>query len=562
MTGRLILPELGRPGSLRRELAGTLLDDHLAGRMSRRAFIRRASVLGIGLSSAATILSACSSAAGETASAPASGGGATPGGGAGGTLRIGTAAPVAAVDPVTGFDTGSKAVWNLATEYLAWVENDGSLRPVLAETWEAAEEGASWTFVLREGVRFHDGSPLTADDVVATFERLTDPDGNSAALSAFATVLSAGGTSAVDDRTVRFDLDRPFSDFPYLVASVNHNAAVLKADYRGDFQAAPLGTGPFRLTGLTERQASFVAFDDYWQDGLPRLAGVEMRFYDDPQTQDLALQGGEIDTTVTPPQPGSPLYADASFEVLESPSSGSAFLHLRTDAEPFSDRRVRQAVAWSIDRQRIVDNLFDGRAVPGNDHMFAPVFSSAPTDLEQREADVERARSLLAEAGAEGVMVTLTTHEAETNVPLAELVQADCRAAGIEVALDIVASDVFYGSDETAPWLNVPMGIVEWGARGVPGQFVLPTSTCEGIWNSAKSCDPAFDSLLRDYDAALDEQGKAVIARDIAIRQQEETWTVVPFWQSIVRVARTGVTDLEATSSAPLDLSRTAAGPA
>lgn len=559
---RLLAPLLGRPG-LQRELAGHFVDERLAGQLGRREFVRRSTVIGLGAASAGWLLAACGDdddAATETDPTTGLSGStvaSTTATAVGGRLRVGAPAPVGPVDPILSPDTGAKSVWNLVTEYLLWVENDATLRPVLAESWEPSDEGRAWTFALRPGVTFHDGAPLTAADVVATFQRLSDPAGQSAALSQFATILSPDGVVEAGDLSVRFELDRPFSDFPYLVGSINHNAAVLKAEGGDDFAAAPIGTGPFRLDRLDTSGASFSAYDRYWEPGYPLLEGVDLTFYEDPQAADLALQGGDTDMSVLAPPPGSPLYVDAGFEVSEAPSSQSTFLNLRIDDGPLADVRVRQAVALCLDRDRLVETLFAGRAVPGNDHMFAPAFASAPTNIDQRAQDYGAARRLLEEADlADGFAITLTTHDVIVNAPLAEQVQAMCREVGIDVTLDVVPSEAFYGG-EPPPWLSVPMGIVEWGARGVPGQFITPTVTCDGVWNSSAACDPAFDQLLRDYDAALEPAQQAQLAEQLAALQHEQVWTVIPFWQSQVRVFRQNVAHV-VTSSAPLDLRDTA----
>lgn len=562
--GRRPLLALLGPLGLRRELGGHLVDERLAGRLGRREFMRRASVIGLGAASSGWLL-----AAGGDDDDDREGAGSSPAGSLvpsasgsglaarGGRLLIGAPAPVGPVDPILSPDTGAKSVWNLVAEYLLWVENDATLRPVLAESWEPADEGRTWTFNIRPGVTFHDGVPLTAADVVATFGRLSDPAGQSAALSQFATILSPDGVVEAGDLAVRFELDRPFSDFPHLVGSINHNAAILKADGGEDFAAAPIGTGPFRLDRLDTGGASLSAYDGYWEEGYPLLDGVDLTFFEDPQAADLALQGGDTDMSVLAPPPGSPVYDDPAFVVSEAASSQSTFLNLRQDAEPLLDARVRRAIALCLDRDRLIQTLFDGRAVAGNDHMFAPAFDSAPTSIPQRRQDYNEARRLLDEAGmADGFPITLTTHDVIVNAPLAEQIQAMCREVGIDITLDVVPSEEFYGGDPS-PWLSVPMGVVEWGARGAPGQFLTPTVTCEGIWNSSAVCDTAFDQLLADYDAALEPAVKAELAGQLASIQHEQAWTVIPFWQSQVRVFRQGVNHI-VTSSAPLDLRDTA----
>ena len=140
--------------------------------------------------------------------------------------------PTVAVDPTTMYDTGSIAIAQQVCEYLIWVNNDLSLRPVLAEKWSPDASAKVWTFNLRKGVTFQDGKPFGADDVVSTMNILLDPKTISAALSSFQGILSQGGVQKVDDSTVAFHLDQPFADFPYMVASTNYDCLILPSTFK------------------------------------------------------------------------------------------------------------------------------------------------------------------------------------------------------------------------------------------------------------------------------------------------------------------------------------------
>ena len=214
---------------------------------------------------------------------------------AGGTLRIGQQVPAAAVEPVSVADAGGLVLLQQVGEFLTWDGPDLVLRPQLAESWSPNQDGTVWTFKLRQGVKFHDGRPMTAADVVATFDRLSDPANSSNALSVFRGLLSPGGTRKVDDYTVEFQLEVANGGFPYMVSSDNYNAIVLPADYAGDFEKTFNGTGPFKLEKFTPKVgASFVRNDDYWGPKA-LLDRTEFVFFTDIQPQILALQGGQID---------------------------------------------------------------------------------------------------------------------------------------------------------------------------------------------------------------------------------------------------------------------------
>ncbi len=184
----------------------------------------------------------------------------------------------------------------------------------------------------------------------------------SVALSAFAGVLSKGGTRALDDVTVEFRLDAPNGSFPYLVSSDNYNAIILPAEYAGGFEKNFIGTGPFRLERFTPKaRASFVRNDDYW--GAKALPGrLLFSFYESIQAQVLAMQGGQLDVLLHVPVQGSQaLLADPRFNILALKSSAHEQVHLRTDRGPFADKRVRRAIALCLNRENLVAGMFRGR---------------------------------------------------------------------------------------------------------------------------------------------------------------------------------------------------------
>ena len=228
---------------VRRELGEHLVEEVLQGRMTRRQLMVRASVFGLSATAIGSLLAACGSSSPSTSASASAAAPKT-----GGTMRVTMVPPVGSPNPVTMYDAGSIAVVQQVCEYLVWVENDLSLRPVLAQSWSPDSTGKVWTFKLRQGVTFNDGSPFGADDVVFTFKLLTDPKTGSAALSNFEGVLVPSGVVKVDDATVAFHLERPFADFPYLVSSSNYNAVVLPQTFNNDFVKNPVGTGPFMIT--------------------------------------------------------------------------------------------------------------------------------------------------------------------------------------------------------------------------------------------------------------------------------------------------------------------------
>jgi peptide/nickel transport system substrate-binding protein len=510
------------------------IDEFLAGRIDRRGLLRHASVLGMG----APVLSALG------LGARAAGGAAR----AGGTIRVGMLVPSGAINPLTVGDGGGICMLSQAGEYLATSDPDLRLRPMLAESWTPNEDGGVWTFKIRKGVKFHDGQTMTAADVVATIDRLADPANGSVALSAFAGALSKGGARLVDDWTVAFHLDAPNGNFPYLVSSDNYNAIILPADYGGDFERNFNGTGPFRLEKfIPKARASFVRNDAYWgAKAIPdRTVFI---FYDSTQAQVLAMQGGQLDVLLHVPVQGSQaLLVDSDISIVTLKSSAHEEVHMRTDIPPFTDKRVRRALALCLNRETIVGGMFRGLAVPGNDSPFAPVFASTDPTVPQRRQDIPEARALLAAAGLGGGFdVTLTTERYQEMPDYAVVIQNAAKAIGVRIRLNVEDQSAYYGraSFGQSDWLDSPLGIEDYAHRGVPNTFLTATLTSDGAFNAAHFKNSDYDRAVAAYIAALDPAAQRDAAGRIQRLLLDETPVITSYfydWLSVARKSITGV---------------------
>jgi peptide/nickel transport system substrate-binding protein len=533
------------------------MEERRAGRMSRGEFLRRATVAGISLTLASSLLAACGSSQEQGGQEQGASGPIK----RGGTARLGLVVPASDPEPVTMFSSGAIFTVMTAAEGLCFPRPDYTLEPKLATEWKSGNGAKEWTFTLRQGVKFHDGSTMTADDVVATFDRLTNPDNESAALSAFGGILSYQQTEKVDDKTVRFNLDRPYVDFPYLLSLFNYNALILPKNYElGTFTKGGIGTGPYVLKEYRPEQgATYAKNPSYWGKGKPYMDGVEASYYDDNSPLVLAMQGGEIDAVPQIPFQGSQaLFQDPNISALENPSSEYRGLHMRVDREPFTDKRVRQALALCLDRPALVAGLFDGRAVVGNDHPFAPVYPNSPTGsaVPQRERDIARAKRLLSDAGhPNGIKVELTTERFLEIPQYAVTLKEQCKAAGINVNLNILPQAEYYGSGDNQPWLEVPLGVVDWASRGSASQTIAPAYLCDGIWNAAQWCNEEYDGLVRDFDGELDEGRRKDLAAQAARLQQDETPGIIAYWTKELRVVKNNIGGLAKGPNIVLDMS-------
>ena len=323
-------------------------------------------------------------------------------------------------------------------EYLCLSTQTLTLKPVLATSWSANSTADVWTFKIRQGVKFHNGAALTADDVVYTYKLQTNTKNASNALSAFAGVLTPSGVVKVDDFTVAFHLEAPNGNFPYLTSSDNYNMIIIPNNYNpASWQSSFIGTGPFVLGSYTPKVgATFTRNESYWgTKALP--SQTQFTFYDTPSASILALTGGTIDVLGQFAVSGGEALLSGGYNVIKLKSSAHRELSMRNDQAPFTDPRVRQAIALTLNRPQIVTALFKGFADIGNDSPFAPVFPSTNTSIPQRTQNVSQAKSLLAAAGHSSGFSTKLITENFLEIPdYAQIVVQSAAAIGVKINLN------------------------------------------------------------------------------------------------------------------------------
>jgi peptide/nickel transport system substrate-binding protein len=542
-----------RLGHLRRgqsEIANHIIDEFAAGRLSRRDFIRRATVVGISAPVLGSVLAACSSSSSPTATATSTSSAA---GKPGALIRAGIVTPTAAINPVTVADQGGLDMLAQTGEYLNLSTQTLSLKPVLAESWTPNSTADVWTFKIRQGVKFHNGAALTADDVVYTYKLQSNPSSSSNALSAFGGVLVPDGVQKVDDYTVAFHLEAPNGNFPYLTSSDNYNMIIIPNNYNpADWQSTFIGTGPFALSSYTPKVgASFTRNDSYWgTKALP--SGTQFTFYDTPAASILALTGGSIDVLGQfAVSGGEALLNNPSYNVIKLKSSAHRELSMRNDQAPFTDPRVRQAIALTLNRPDIVTALFKGYADIGNDSPFAPVFPSTNTSVAQRVQNISQAKSLLAAAGHSSGFSTKLITENFLEIPeYAQIIVQAAAAIGVKINLTVESSTQYYGKATfgNSDWLDATMSLVDYGHRSVPNVFLtaplqtINAKTGTGAWNAAHFSNSQYDSLVTQYIAAIDLSTQRTIAGQIETLLLAQTPVIYGYFYNYLSATASGVT--------------------
>jgi peptide/nickel transport system substrate-binding protein len=480
----------------------------------------------------------------------------------GGVLKGATITPATALDPFAVSENGGRLIVSQPGEYLAISQSDGTLKPVLAESWEASEGGKVWTFKIRSGVTFHDGSPMTAKDVADTFNRHADPEVGSNALSALNGILSKGGAVATDDTTVIFTLDVPYGNFPYTASSDNYNCVILKGGDNSTYADNHNGTGPWKLKEFRAgRGVTYVRNDDYWGP-KPILDEVNWTFYDDIGAAILAIESGAEDIlTGFPTRTGAALFDNADLNVVSFASSTHDVIHMRTDIPPFNDARIRRAAALSMDRPAIVRALFNDKAEIGNDSPFPRFFASTDQSVPQREKDVEAAKALMADAGvADGFSVDLLTQKSGVIPDLAVLMQDQLKEIGINVNIVQMTTDEYYGDLQfgTSPFLDCAFGIDDYGHRGIPNVFLSAALHSTGPWNAAHFKNETYDALTAEYFAATDLPTQQAKAGEIQRLLLEETPQMNLYFYNFNMAHSKAVTGVQSTAMGHLFLGEAA----
>jgi peptide/nickel transport system substrate-binding protein len=440
-----------------------------------------------------------------------------------GTLSVGLEIPVQ-LDPAFASSDAEIAILNAVYDYLVDIDAANNIQPRLATEWDVSEDGLTYTFTLAQGVTFHDGSPLTAEDVVWTFDRLRDPESDLATVTLYSNIESI---TAEDDQTVVFTLQEtnPF----FLFDLSDNHALIMQAETEdaGDFN----GTGPFRVTNYSpENRMDLEANQDYFIEGKPGVANLEFVFFADQAAAVDAVRGGQIDLVMRMPTPlFQTLQQMPNLQTVSIPTNGFDLVRLRSDQEPGNDPRVIQALKLATDRDAIVDIVTLGLAVAGKDSPIGPTFQLwHDEDLTVPARDPEAARALLEEAGyPDGLQLDLHTPDTGDRPDLAVVLQQQWAEAGIDVNVIVEPESIYYGENR---WLEVPLGITGWGHRPYPQFYLDVMLTCDAAWNEAHFCDEEFDQLVQIASTTLDEQERIETYEEIQRFLLDSGPIIIPYF--------------------------------
>ncbi|MCC6188497.1 MAG: ABC transporter substrate-binding protein [Anaerolineales bacterium] len=386
-------------------------------------------------------------------------------------------------------------------DYLVDITPENIIAPHLATTWTTSQDGLTYVFSLAEGVTFHDGTAFSAQDVVWTFNRLRDPDSGLPTADLYSNIA---GIQATGDLEVTFTLQRPN---PFFLFDLSDNHALVVQNGVSDATQNFNGTGPFKVTQYSpEDRMELEANPAYFVAGQPKLAGLELIFFNDQTAMVEALRGGQVDLVMAlSTDLYSGLEGEPGLTLVDVPTNQFDLVRLRSDRAPGDDPRVMQALKLATDREAIFQLVQQGFGRIGRDSPIGPLYTqyySEDTPLPTR--DVAAARALLAEAGYEdGLQMDLHTPDTGNRPNLAVVLKEQWAEAGVDVNVVVEPESVYYGDDG---WLEVDLGITGWGSRPYPQFYFDVMLTCDAVWNESHYCNPEFDALVETAGTSLDEQ--------------------------------------------------------
>ena len=417
----------------------------------------------------------------------------------GGEITVGIAQDLDdSLDPHQTVAAGTREVLFNIFEGLVKPNSDGEMIPAVAEKYTLSEDGTTYTFTLREGVKFHNGQTVTAEDVVYSINRCAAvPEGQEKPLvAAFSAVKSV---EALDEKTVAVTIaQRDLEFISYMTA------AIIPADYENQ-DTAPVGTGPFKFVSRTPQQ-DFVMerFEDYW--GAPAwLDKVTYKICENADALVMNLNVGSIDLCahLTSAQASQ---LNQNFQVLEGTMNLVQAIYLNNQAKPFDNQLVRQALCYAIDRQGIMDMVADGHGTAVGSSIY-PAFTKyfLPELVDKYPHDVAKAKELLAQAGyPDGFDMTISVpNNYQPHMDTAEVVAEQLREAGINVTIQPV---------EWSTWLDTIYNgrqfqatVVGVDAANMTARAMLERFTSDYGKNFINYNNPAYDALFQQAINAQDE---------------------------------------------------------
>lgn len=490
-------------------------------KMNRREFIQRAAVLGIGMTTAASMWSSSAKAA-------------TPQKGRRFRMGLGGGATTDSLDPATMNDNYMLNVtWQLRNN-LVEIDHNFQPQPELAESWDVSPDAATWIFKLRRGVEFHDGKTLDAEDIIYNINHHRSKDSKSAAKALLAPIREIKPDGKYN---VIFKLEAGNADFPFILS--DYHLSIFPAGTKGAEFEKGIGTGGYILENFEPGVRTIAKRNpNYWKKGRAHFDEVETLCINDETSRTNALQTGAVDhINRAPLKTIHLLQQTAGIRVIKCNGPFHFSMPMHTDIPPYDNNDVRLALKYALDREQIVKIILRGFGTVGNDHPIAPVQRFHASDLPQRKYDPDKAKYYLKKAGMQNHTFKLHTSDETGFLDTAVLYKEQAAKAGINIELVREPVDGYW----TNVWLKKPFVSCRWGGRPTADWMFSTGYAKDAQWNDSHWKHKRFNDLLLNARAEVDASKRREMYFEMQKICRDEGGVIVFMFKDFVEAVRSNV---------------------
>ena len=445
--------------------------------------------------------------------------------------------PADTLDPILFTSTIDYTRGRAGFNNLLQFNDDMSMRPELAEEWSANDNATEFTFKIRKGVTFHDGKPLTADDVVYSMSRHLGADSVSKANKLVGMISE---WKKVDSHTVKAILAAPNSDLPQILGTFHFKIVQDGGAEKEGYFNLPAGTGPFRITEFTPGVRSLHERNpDYWRDG-PNLDELELFAITDSVARVSALISGDIDIMGNlDPKAIKQIEATDGVEVFSVESGATTHIVAMVDRPPGNNKDLVLGLKHLQNREKLVRSLLKGHGGVGNDHVIGPAYADHCKALPIRPFDPDKAKFHLNKSGIESAIVQ-TADVSPGATDLCLVLQAEAAKIGFDLQVQKVASDGYWGTT----WMNTPLHITGWNMRPTANVMMSLMYDSTANWNETMWKDERFDKLLADVRGVTDPGLREEMYCEMQTMIHNDAGTILSLHRSYVDAIKSTVKGL------------------